>query len=182
MELAEGRGRRSNFVSEPLQIIPGIFLDQMTRRTRLRAIRADLQARLDAGEFGPDMLYVCARGHEWLLWGMLVVLLGMANRIAGWPAEVRAQPHTRETAEYVASELERVSEMVKEGAQSGRSQWRRSTSEADLPRSAPVDALKNSVPVRHNFLSSPNRLDQEQVSHKNEPDSPVDNLSHIDSM
>lgn len=83
-----------------------------TRRERLRLIRADLQRRLDAGEFGPDLEYVCARGHTYLLWAHVSVLLGQADRIEGYtPAERRAAAE-RGTAEYVAGELERVWELV----------------------------------------------------------------------
>jgi hypothetical protein len=83
----------------------------LSRRERIAAIRADLRARLDAGEFG-DQLYVCALGHEWLLWAHLVVLLGMAAYMETWEPERKAHPRYLETARYVAGELERISAVV----------------------------------------------------------------------
>jgi hypothetical protein len=80
-----------------------------TRRDRLRLIRADLRARLDAGEFG-DQLYTCALGHEWLLWLYVGTLLGLAGQFERWTDAEKAD-HAAALA-YVAGELERISEAV----------------------------------------------------------------------
>lgn len=79
----------------------------MTRRIRLRAIRAALAESLELGLFD-GQFYVCARGHEWLLWAFVGTLLHMADYMETWEPERKAHPRYLETANYVAEELERV--------------------------------------------------------------------------
>lgn len=87
----------------------------MTRRERLRLIRADLLVRLELGEF--DGVLNHHRGFEFDLRVLVWMMLDLADKLERWtPEEKRGESYARMSS-FVAGELERISELVGAGHQ-----------------------------------------------------------------